>query len=71
MFVTDGICRVRPDWLEEFVSERERLKFRVWGILIGGHSRKSEPLWSICDGSVVTIQDLLSGSEVREMFREL
>lgn len=71
VFVTDGICRVRPDWLEEFVAERERLKFRCWGILIGGHSRKSEPLWSICDGSVVTIQDLLSGSEVREMFREL
>jgi uncharacterized protein with von Willebrand factor type A (vWA) domain len=71
VFVTDGLCSVRPDWLKKFKEEQERLDFKVWGILIGGHSRKQEPLWSICDGAVVTIQDLLTGSEVREMFREL
>jgi uncharacterized protein with von Willebrand factor type A (vWA) domain len=71
VFVTDGLCSVRPDWLQKFCEERERLDFTVWGILIGGHTRTSEPLNTICDGKVVTIQDLLSGSEVREMFRDL
>jgi uncharacterized protein with von Willebrand factor type A (vWA) domain len=71
VFVTDGICSVRSDWLEKFKAEQERLSFRVWGILVGGHSRKSEPLWTITDGNVVTIQDLLTGNEVREMFRDL
>jgi uncharacterized protein with von Willebrand factor type A (vWA) domain len=71
VFVTDGMCAVRPDWLEKFQAEKERLKFTVWGVLIGGHSRISEPLQSICGGKVVTIQDLLTGNEVREMFREL
>jgi uncharacterized protein with von Willebrand factor type A (vWA) domain len=71
VFATDGMCYVRDDWLEKFKAEQERLQFTVWGILIGGHSRKSEPLWTICDGKVFTIQDLLTGEEIREMFREL
>lgn len=70
VFVTDGICSVTPDWLKMFSEERERLGFKVWGIIIGG-ARTSEPLNSICDGNVVTIQDLLTGDEVRKMFREL
>lgn len=70
VFVTDGYCSVNPQWLEEFVAERERLNFKVWGIVIGG-SPLGEPLNTICDGNVITVQDLLSGDSVRAMFREV
>jgi len=70
LFITDGACGVTPAWMEKFKAEQERLGFRVWGVMIGAN-RKSEPLWSICDGQVVTVSDLLSGEEVREIFQGL
>ena len=70
VFCTDGICGVDAKWLENFKNEQERLGFRVWGIVIGG-STESEPLHTICDGRVFTIKDLMSGGDVRDMFREV
>jgi uncharacterized protein with von Willebrand factor type A (vWA) domain len=73
LFVTDGRSAVTGAFMEEFNAERERLGFKVWGILITDNDadKEAEPLRSICDGNIVTIQDLLSGSQVRDMFREL
>lgn len=74
VFVTDGMCGVSPEWLEEFKEEQAKLGFRVWGILIDEYStgeNVSEPLQSICDGRVFTIADLTSGNEMRDIFRNV
>jgi uncharacterized protein with von Willebrand factor type A (vWA) domain len=68
VFVTDGICGVPPQWLKDFKAEQQRLGFRVFGINIGGH-HDDQPLSDICDKRVSTIQDLITGNEVREIFR--
>lgn len=70
VFVTDGAAGVSDEWMKNFKSEQERLGFKVWGILIGAF-RESEPLWTICDHNVVTISDLLSGEDVKDLFRDL
>lgn len=70
MFITDGLCNVSDSWLADFKAEQERLQFRVYGFLIGGH-KGAEPLESICDGRVYTIQDLLDPSTTRTMWGEL
>lgn len=70
VLATDGMCGVSPEFMSRFKAEQERMGFRVYGLAIGC-SRKSEPLWTIADGLVVTITDLLSGEEVRDLFRAL
>lgn len=70
VFVTDGQAYLSPEFLAMFHAEQERLQFRVWGIMIGGHTTM-EPLHSLCKGRVVSIQDLLSGNAVATMFRQL
>jgi uncharacterized protein with von Willebrand factor type A (vWA) domain len=70
VFVTDGMCGVDQGWLDAFKEEQERLGFRVWGIIIGGWGG-SEPLNTITDGRCFTIQDLTSGEEMRDIFRNL
>lgn len=68
MFITDGIAHVDSAWLEMFKAEQKRLEFKVWGFLIGGHGKETEPLWTITDGQVFTVQDLLDPSQTRTMF---
>lgn len=67
VFATDGMCGVNDVWLNEFMSERERLAFNVYGISIGGHI-EDEPLTTICNGKVATVADLQSGEDVRFIF---
>jgi uncharacterized protein with von Willebrand factor type A (vWA) domain len=70
VFCTDGICGVPQDWLDNFKAEQERLGFRVWGILLGYNpSKDTEPLNTICDGRIFTLQDLLNGDGIRGIFR--
>lgn len=70
VFCTDGLCQVKPRWLDWFLEEQSRLKFLTYGIIIGGR-RDAEPLRSICDGRVATPRDMLGGGDVREVFRAL
>lgn len=68
VFCTDGLCRVSSQWMENFKREQERLGFTVWGLLIGSF-REMDPLSTICDGKVLTVSDILSGNDVRQVFR--
>lgn len=68
VFCTDGACGVPDQWLEDFKIEQEKLGFKVFGIIIGG-SPNSEPLRTICDGRVFTIDNLTNGDDVRDIFR--
>lgn len=70
LFITDGACGVPEEWLQLFKEEQKRIGFRVFGCVIGG-SRMSEPLRTICDGRVLTVADLKSGNDMRDIFREL
>lgn len=70
VFITDGICGVRDEWLTEFVRKREELGFKVHGIMIGA-SADLEPFKTICDGNGITVRDMLSGEDVRGVFRAL
>lgn len=70
VFCTDGMCGVSPQFMESFKEEQLRLDFAVWGVNIGG-SKTDQPLNQICDGRVATIKDLLSGGDVREVFRAI
>jgi uncharacterized protein with von Willebrand factor type A (vWA) domain len=67
VFVTDGMCGIPEQFLEDFKKEQERLDFVVWGVNIAG-SRGDEPLATICDGRVATVKDLLSGQDIRQVF---
>jgi uncharacterized protein with von Willebrand factor type A (vWA) domain len=70
VFVTDGACGVPDAWLQEFKEEQARLGFRVFGIVIGNHTR-TEPLNTICDGKVLTVSDLMSGNDISQIFTEI
>ena len=70
VFITDSECGVPNDWLEKFQAEKERLQFRVWGIMVG-HEGRNEPLNTICDGRIWRISDLASGGEITDLFKEI
>lgn len=70
VFVTDGQCGLNEKFIEEFKAEQERMQFRVYGVIIDGHP-DSEPLKTICDGRVLTVKQLQSGDDLREIFRNL
>lgn len=70
VFATDGECGVQDQWLKDFKSEQERMAFRVYGVIIGG-SPESEPLKTIADGRVLTVKNLTSGDDLRDIFRNV
>lgn len=67
VFATDGYCSVTDDWLVELKKAQDKIGFQIWGINIGG-DRDAEPLHSICDGKVASIQSLTNGDNVRQIF---
>lgn len=70
VFVTDGQCGVSETWLADFKEMQEELGFKVWGVVIGG-SAQAEPLRTICDGRVLTINDLTNGTDLQNVFRNI
>jgi uncharacterized protein with von Willebrand factor type A (vWA) domain len=66
VFCTDGHCGVHQDWLVAFKEAQERLGFRMWGVLIGLEPK--EPLLTLCDAGIFTINDLVSTDELADMF---
>lgn len=70
VFITDGYCSVTDVWLAQFKAEQERLGFQVFGVLIGVDQTR-EPLHTICDGRVVTIQNLLAPEDMRGVFQAI
>lgn len=70
VFLTDGECGVPSDWLNRFCEERQRLGFRVFGIIIGGNPL-TEPLNTICDGNVTPLNSLVDANAVKHIFTNL
>jgi uncharacterized protein with von Willebrand factor type A (vWA) domain len=67
VFATDGWCSVSEEFMKHFKSEQERLRFQVFGVVIGG-SQDSEPLNTICDKKVITVQNLVNGEDLTSIF---
>jgi len=50
--ITDGVCRVSPEFLEGFLVQKKALGFRAWTVLIGrdpgGELNKwSDAVWPV------------------------
>ena len=69
VFVTDGYCDVSEEFLANFIAERDRLDFRVWGMVIGAPIQ--EPLTTLCNGDTFTLTDLTDGSEIDTLFQRI
>lgn len=68
VLVTDGIVGVPEQWRSWFEEEKARLKFALWGILIG-MPRDSEPVYTLADHRTCDVRSLMTGEEVRDVFR--
>lgn len=67
VFATDGACGVNEQWMDEFLKEKERLAFTVWGVTIGGNVN-DEPLRTLSSGKVISVKDLHGGDDIRDLF---
>jgi uncharacterized protein with von Willebrand factor type A (vWA) domain len=66
VFITDGECRVAPDWLAAFREEKERLGFFVFSVLIDVGSSTRDTVREFSDR--VTSVRQLSEEGVRDLF---
>jgi uncharacterized protein with von Willebrand factor type A (vWA) domain len=69
VFLTDGQCAVTPAWQDKFHDDLHKLDAICWGIAVGC-SATTEPLWSICEQHVFTVEDMTNaGKEIKEIFQ--
>jgi uncharacterized protein with von Willebrand factor type A (vWA) domain len=66
VFITDGECRVGPDWLAAFRDEKERLGFFVFSVLIDVGTSTRDTVREFSDR--VTSVRHLSEEGVRDLF---
>lgn len=75
VFVTDGESGIDPTFGQHYRDEMERMQAITWGIqvnergAIGHRYNNYEGLIDVCGGGVATIQDFLSGNDIRHIFR--
>jgi uncharacterized protein with von Willebrand factor type A (vWA) domain len=72
VFVTDDECWVSEEFMANYLSEMQRIGARTYGLTMCGHRPYEEgALMTMCEGRVVTIEDLRSGKDVRSMLRQI
>jgi len=69
VFITDGECQVTPEWAEKFRTEKERLGFSLFSILIDVGPSSLGTLKEFSD-RITTIKQL-TGDEARDIFLKL
>lgn len=71
VFVTDDECYVDQTFMDEYLSEMDRMQASTWGISVaGGRGGPREgALNSMTKGHVAQIKDLTSGEDIRDIFR--
>jgi uncharacterized protein with von Willebrand factor type A (vWA) domain len=70
VFITDGECDVRGDWLEGFLKEKKRLNFKVFSILIDLTGRESQESLRRFSDKITAISRLTS-KDARDIFLSL
>lgn len=66
VFITDGECQVSPEWAEKFRSEKEKLGFSLFSILIDVGPNSLGTLKEFSD-RITTIKQL-TGDEAKDIF---
>ena len=69
VLITDGECRVSPEWLTRFQAEKKRLDFSLYSVLIDVGSSSAHTLAELSDR--VTSVSELTDTAVRDLFRQL
>lgn len=69
VFASDGECYVQPAVMEEYLKELDRMGSTTWAISIGNPPQSGGPLAQMSENKVCTVQDLLNGGEIRQIFR--
>jgi uncharacterized protein with von Willebrand factor type A (vWA) domain len=69
VFITDGACQVTPDWLARFKSEKERLQFSLYSVLIDVGPSSLEALRQLSDR--VTAVSRLADDAAHDLFLRL
>lgn len=72
VFATDDECRVDPKFMDEYLKEAKRLQFTTYGFAITTSPPNPEgALAQMSERKVFHIRDVLSGKEIKEVFRAL
>ena len=66
VFITDGECRVDPEWLREFKREKDRLGFSLFSVLIDVGASSLGALKDFSD-HITSVRQLTSEA-TREIF---
>src|SRR5262249_54823077 len=69
VFITDGECRVDPEWLREFKREKERLGFSLFSVLIDVGASSLGALKDFSD-QITSVSQLTSDAS-RDIFLKL
>jgi uncharacterized protein with von Willebrand factor type A (vWA) domain len=69
VLVTDGECRVEPEWLARFQAEKKKLGFAVYAVLIDVGQSSRDTLASFSDR--VTSVSALTDDAARDLFLKL
>lgn len=69
VFASDGEARVAPQFMDEYLRELDRMGSTTWSICIGTQPTPNGPLVLMSQNKVCTVRDLLSGGDIRSIFR--
>jgi uncharacterized protein with von Willebrand factor type A (vWA) domain len=69
IFITDGECQVRPDWVEQFRADKEEMGFSLFSILIDVGSNSIGVLKEFSDK--ITTVTRLTSEGVKDLFVKL
>lgn len=64
VFATDDECYVPTDFMAGYLAEMKRMKARTWGVNVAGYARADGALAQMCEGRVMTVEDLTSGRDI-------
>lgn len=70
VFLTDGQCGVPESFIKDFKAEQERMDFKIYGVAIQTNPH-SEPFYTICDGNVIGLAELMDPNELGDLFKGL
>lgn len=68
VFITDGVCQLDDRFLNVFLAEKKRLRFRVWSVLIGDDPYGELRRWSDKVWAVGWLSDDVAGDIFQEVY---
>ncbi len=69
--LSDGECGVPEKFMKEYLDDLNRMESTCWSIDVSGSSRTNGALMQMSENKLAIISDLLSGENIRGMFRGL